>query len=273
MNENKVKAVIFDWAGTTVDFGCMAPTAVFVEGFRERGIEITIEEAREPMGLKKIDHVRALLEMDRIKALWQEKYDRLPQEKDIEEIYESLEPNLVKIVNDYCDPVPGMVDLMAQLQAVNIKVGSTTGYTGPIMEVVESIAAEKGYKPDSVVNSSDVEQGRPAPWMCFENARKLNVFPMHHIVKVGDTVADIREGIMSGMWTVGVINSGNEIGMNYEDFQNADKDIIIEKSKKAVKKLQNAGAHYIIDGVWELMPIIEEINKRIANNEQPKLYA
>lgn len=48
-----IKVVILDWAGTAVDFGCMAPVAAFREAFERQGITVTEQEIREPMGLKK----------------------------------------------------------------------------------------------------------------------------------------------------------------------------------------------------------------------------
>ena len=68
----KIKAVIFDWAGTTVDYGCMAPVQAFVEVFKQYGIEPTMEEVRKPMGMLKIDHIRTMLQMERIRGLWVE---------------------------------------------------------------------------------------------------------------------------------------------------------------------------------------------------------
>lgn len=62
MKTGRVKTVIFDWAGTTVDYGCFAPLKVFLEIFRRRGIEVTIAEARGPMGRMKRDHIRAMCE-------------------------------------------------------------------------------------------------------------------------------------------------------------------------------------------------------------------
>ncbi len=47
-----LKAVVFDWAGTVIDFGSFAPMGVFVEAFSRFGIEVSIAEAREPMGDK-----------------------------------------------------------------------------------------------------------------------------------------------------------------------------------------------------------------------------
>ena len=79
---SKIKAVIFDWAGTTVDFGCFAPVAAFMESFKKHDIEVTEEETRKPMGMLKIDHIRTMLKMSRIAALWQEKYGREANDED-----------------------------------------------------------------------------------------------------------------------------------------------------------------------------------------------
>lgn len=58
-----IQGVIFDWAGTTVDFGCFAPVSAFVEAFRKAGIDVTLEETRAPMGKLKIEHIRTMLAM------------------------------------------------------------------------------------------------------------------------------------------------------------------------------------------------------------------
>ena len=65
-----LQAVIFDWAGTTVDWGCQAPVLAFQKTFAEFSVPITSFEAREPMGLAKRDHVAALCGMPRIHASW-----------------------------------------------------------------------------------------------------------------------------------------------------------------------------------------------------------
>ena len=45
-----LQAVVFDWAGTVIDFGSQAPMGAFVELFRRHGVEIGIDEARVPGG-------------------------------------------------------------------------------------------------------------------------------------------------------------------------------------------------------------------------------
>src|SRR5699024_8844841 len=107
---HKIEGIIFDWAGTTVDFGCFSPVHVFVQIFKQAGIDVTIEEAREPMGMSKIDHVRTMLEMPRICECWQEKYGRIPTEEDVEQLYAIFETTLLGTLKDYTDPLSGVVD-------------------------------------------------------------------------------------------------------------------------------------------------------------------
>ena len=47
----KVKGLVLDWSGTTADAYVLAPAVVFVEVFKRQGIEISMSEARGPMGL------------------------------------------------------------------------------------------------------------------------------------------------------------------------------------------------------------------------------
>ena len=109
--KKEIKAVIFDWAGTTVDYGCFAPLDVFVQVFKEIGIEITYEEARKPMGMLKIDHIKALLKMERIHALWLDKFNRDYTIEDINSLYERFEEVLFSSLENFAEPVPGMLEL------------------------------------------------------------------------------------------------------------------------------------------------------------------
>ena len=149
----KIECVIFDWAGTTVDYGCFAPVAAFLETFRRIGIEITAEEARRPMGMTKIDHIRALFTMERI--AW--------TEDDVRARYADFKDSLFASLRDYTDPIPHVPETVAALRAAGLKIGSTTGYTAEMMDVVRPAAAEKGYAPDVCVTSDGLPAGRPQP--------------------------------------------------------------------------------------------------------------
>ncbi len=267
---NNIKAVIFDWAGTIIDYGCIAPTQVFIEVFRRKDILLSMQEARGPMGLAKKDHVRELFKIDTIQKQWIAEYGRIPSETDVEEIYSELEPALSAMVKNYSKPIPGAIELINSLKEQGIKVGTTTGYVAEMMSNILPLASAAGLLPDSVVNSSEVTSGRPAPWMIYLNCEIMNVFPLSQMVKIGDTIADIQEGKNAGMWTIGLTKSGNELGLSLEEAQKADPVWMMEKIALAGRKLLNAGADYVAEGIWDCGPILEQIDKKIKMNQNNK---
>jgi len=272
MNQLKnIKAVMLDWAGTIIDYGCMAPTQVFIEVFRRKNIFITIEEARAPMGLAKKDHVSELLNLDTVREQWIREFGQLPSNADVEAIYAELEPALSIIVKNYSEPIPGAINLINSLKTQGIKVGTTTGYVAKMMDNILPLATANGLIPDSVVNSSEVSAGRPLPWMIYRNCEKLNVYPLSQMVKIGDTVADIQEGINAGMWTIGLTKSGNELGLSLAETENADPIWLLEKIAVAGRKLMDAGADFVAEGVWDCWPILEEIDNQIEVDHQNKI--
>lgn len=96
---NRIKGVIFDWAGTTVDFGCTSPVSAFKEAFRRAGIDVTDEEVRAPMGLLKRDHIKSMLAMPRIAQALQDKYGAAATDADAEKIYADFEPALMAVLD------------------------------------------------------------------------------------------------------------------------------------------------------------------------------
>lgn len=261
-----IKAVIFDWAGTIIDYGCMAPTQVFIDVFRERDIVISMEEARGPMGLAKKDHVRELCKLGSVQKQWVAEFGRGPSEIDIWHLYCELEPALSAIVKNYSEPIPGAIELITRLKEQGIKVGTTTGYVAEMMENIIPIATAKGLFPDSIVNSSEVSAGRPSPWMIYRNCEKMNVYPLSQMVKIGDTIADIQEGINAGMWTIGLTKSGNELGLTLAETQKADPVWLAENIALAGRKMTNNGADFVAEGVWDCWSILEEIDEQIESN-------
>jgi phosphonoacetaldehyde hydrolase len=261
-----IKAVVFDWAGTIIDYGCIAPTQVFIEVFRKRDIYLSMEEARTPMGLAKKDHVRELFRLDTIQKQWIAEYGQIPGKTDVDAIYKDLEPALSMIVKNFSEPIPGAIELINQLREQDIKIGTTTGYVAEMMNAIVPITTAAGLVPDCIVNSSEVSAGRPFPWMIYQNCEKMNVFPLSQMVKIGDTVADIQEGKNAGMWTIGLTKSGNELGLSLAEVNAADPIWLAEQIALAGRKLLNAGADFVAEGVWDCWPILEEIDRQIEDN-------
>lgn len=258
----KIEAVIFDWAGTTVDFGSTSPVSAFMEAFRRAGVEVTDEETRAPMGLLKRDHIRTLLRMPRIEKAWREHYGRAPNADDVEALYADFEPALMAVLPKHCDIKPYVLDAVHALKEKGIKIGSTTGFTTSMMKVVAPEASKAGYNPDTFVTADDTGGfGRPWPYMVFENMRRLGLADVRRIVKVGDTVSDMREGKNAGLITVGVTEGSSVIGLNKESWDKLTDMERFSLRKKARETFFANGADFVIDTMAELPQLIEEIEK------------
>ncbi len=264
-----VQLIIFDWAGTTVDYGCCAPAAAFVEGFRKRGVTITMAEAREPMGMAKRDHIAAVMAIDRVAEAWRCRHGRASTSEDIDDLYQLFGPLLDDALQDHGTVIAGVVDTVASLRRRGLKIAASTGYYREAAEVVARAAAAQGYIPDASLSASDVPAGRPAPWMIFRLMERLAVFPPPAVVNVGDTIIDMHTASNAGVWAVGVARTGNLCGLSHDEFARLDDRVASALVDSARRQLTAAGAHYVIDSVAELEPVIDEIQARLARGGRP----
>ena len=264
-----IQAVLLDWAGTTMDHGCIAPAVVFVEVYKRHGVPISMEEARIPMGAHKRVHIQKISELDGVRRRWQETHGRLPTDDDVTRMFADFVPLQLACLSDYSELIPGTLDAVAAMRARGIKIGSTTGYTTEMMKINLEDARRQGYAPDSTVCASDVPAGRPYPYMCLLNVINLGVSPVDACVKVDDTVPGIEEGLNAGMWTVGLAMSGNEVGLPWKDVQALDPADRERRRQRAVVRMHQGGAHYVVDSIAELIPCLDDIEARIARGERP----
>lgn len=256
----RFNAVVFDWAGTMIDFGSFAPMGAFVEAFRKFGVETTIDEARAPMGAPKRDHIKAMLAAPRLAAEWQRVHGAAPTEADIDRVYEVFVPMNEAVVADYAQLVPGAGEAVERLRAMGLRIGSTTGYTRSIMERVLPVAATQGYAPDNLVCADDLPEGRPGPLGMYKCFIDLHVYPPESVVKVDDTEPGIAEGVAAGCITVGVALSGNYVGKTPEELAAmpaAERNALREA---AAERLRRAGAQHVIDTVADLPELLERLD-------------
>ena len=107
----------------------------------------------------------------------------------------------LSVLKEYAQPIPSLLEVVEKLRSTGIKsvqqrdTSHDDGYPCPG-------GNENGYEPDCIVCPDEVPAGRPYPWMCDQNAIQLGVYPLQTMVKVGDTLPDIEEGLNAGMWTV-----------------------------------------------------------------------
>lgn len=264
-----IQAVILDWAGTTLDYGCYAPAVVFIEVYKRRGVQITMEHAREPMGVHKKVHIRKISQIPAVADTWEEIHGRPCTEDDIESMFQEFVPLQLACLSDYADLIPGTLKTVDTFKKRGLKIGSTTGFTGEMMKLLLNEANKRGYEPDSSVCATDVPAGRPAPWMCLRNAENLQIYPMEAAVKIGDTLPDIEEGLNAGMWTIGLAKTGNELGLNEKEIKALTQQDLDYRLTRAYNRFAQIGAHYVVDGIWDCDEIIDDINVRLSRGERP----
>jgi phosphonoacetaldehyde hydrolase len=252
-----------------VDYGSRAPAVVFVEVFSQHGVEITIDEAREPMGHAKRVHIQAITEMPRVASAWRQVHGRACAEQDIDRLYADFLPRQLECIERYSEVIPGVPEVIDECRRRGLKIGSSTGYTEEIVSVVMVQAERQGLAPDAMVCASDIAEGRPAPWLIFENARRLGVYPMAAIAKVDDTAAGIEAGLNAGTWTIAVARTGNAVGLSEVELNERSAEETRALVERARRQLSEARPHYVIDGVPDILPVLDEINARLAAGETP----
>lgn len=198
-----------------------------------------------------------MLKGERIAGLWREKYGKDWTEEDVHAVYELSEKKIFEILPNFADPKPYVVKTVEKLREMGLKIGSTTGYTDDMMTIVVPKAAENGYAPDCWFSpNSTGNTGRPYPYMIFRNMEELKLSDVRKVIKVGDTVSDIKEGKQAGMESVGVLEGSSVLGLSqkeYEALSDAEKE---EKLKEAEKTFMEAGADYVIRDIRGLLDIL-----------------
>ncbi|MDZ4659422.1 MAG: phosphonoacetaldehyde hydrolase [Bythopirellula sp.] len=258
-----LQAVILDWAGTTLDYGSRAPVAALIRAFEQCGVAISVDQARGPMGKAKKEHIQALMELPDLASRWRELHNRKPSAQDIDLVYENFLPIQIKILPEYAALIPGCLETISFCRRHNIRIGSSTGYTAELMKIIMPLAREQGYEPDTMVCASDISPGRPAPWMCLENARRLNVYPPQACVKIDDTLVGIEAGLNAGMWTVGIARTGNLVGLTQAELEQLGREEQESMIAAAKDQLAQCGAHYVVDSIADVPPVLDDINERL----------
>lgn len=259
----RIECIIMDWAGTAVDYGCFAPVAAFIKAFAEKELVIDVAQTRKPMGLPKIQHIRELLTMPTVNDQFISRYHRPWTEEDVAALNLLFEKYLFASLKEYTDPIPGVISTLDRLRDEGLKIGSTTGYTREMMDVVLPAAQVKGYCVDYCATPNLLPAGRPAPYMIFENMIRLAVPSLDTVIKVGDTIADIKEGVNAKVWSIGVILGSNEMGLTEEETKALPADELERRMEDVKNRMLAAGASYVIRSIEELPALIQTINLKL----------
>lgn len=265
----RLVAVVFDWAGTVIDFGCLAPVSALQAAMAQEGVTVSEAQVRADMGRAKRDHVAALLQSPLVAQAWLSAKGVPATDADVDRIYEALVPLMKTAAAAHTQLIDGADRVAAQLRASGIKVGGCTGYTREMMAEILPRAAEQGYAPAVTVCAGETAQGRPTPLMLWSVLTQLEAWPVRACVKVDDAPVGIQEGVAAGVWTVGVSASGNEVGLSAAALAALPSDDRQDHIDHAARALAGAGADFIIPTVADLPGVLQQIEARIAGGLNP----
>ena len=264
-----IKAFVFDWAGTMVDFGSVAPVRALQSVFALEGLDLSAAEARADMGMAKRAHITAILGREPMRTAWRELKGADAGPADIDHLFEAIGPLMEQAATECAVLIPGVVDLVNLLHSKGVRIGSGTGYSREMMRGILPNAAAQGYAPDLVVCAGETAEGRPSPLMTWKALVDLGVWPARACVKVDDATVGITEGREAGVWTIGVAASGNGVGLDLADFNalsHADRTSRVAESAEA---LRAAGADYVVNSIADIPALLSELEARITANLYP----
>ncbi len=267
----EVKALILDWSGTLADAYVIAPAVVFVEVFKMQGVEISMLEARGPMGLRKDLHIKKLTEDPVIAERWKSIKGAYPTQADVDAMFADFVPAQLDCLRKYTGLLPGVKDVCLRLQERGIKIGASTGFIRSMVDVLLEDCIAQGLTPDATVAGDEVVHGaRPAPHMVYKNLDLMGIDTIQSVVKVDDTASGVGEAINAGCWGVGVVRYSNYMNINsLEEADQLSESEIERRMEHTRDILLKTGAHYVIDSLADIEPVIEDINARLARGERP----
>jgi phosphonoacetaldehyde hydrolase len=267
----QVKGLILDWSGTTADAYVLAPAIVFVQVFQKHGVDVTMSEARGPMGLRKDLHIKAMTEIPEIRERWHDIHGQYPSQADVDRMFGDFVPMQLDCLRNYTTLLPLVAETTQSLQKQGIKIGSSTGFLRSMVDILEEDAKKQGYTPDASVAGDEVINGaRPKPFMVYRNLDLMNVHPIQSVVKVDDTVSGVGEALEAGCWGVGIARYSNYMDMDtLEEAGSLPEEEIQRRLIKTRDILQKAGAHYVIDTFDQLVDVVDDINLRLSRGERP----
>ena len=267
----RVKGLVLDWSGTTADAYVLAPAVVFVEVFSKQNVEISMTEARGPMGLRKDLHIKALTEVPEIKERWKGVHGKYPDQSDVDRMFEDFVPMQLDCLRKYTTLLPHVAEVTQKFQKEGIRIGSSTGFVRSMVDILEEDANKQGYTPDASVAGDEVVNGaRPKPFMVYRNLDLMDVHPIQSVVKVDDTISGVGEALEAGCWGVGIARYSNYMDINsLEEAQSIPEQEVQRRLANTREILQKAGAHYVIDTFDELPQVVEDVNQRLSRGERP----
>jgi phosphonoacetaldehyde hydrolase len=259
---------VLDWSGTVADNWVTSVSQAFVQLWKEvAGIEITMAEARAPMGLEKSLHNAAIAAQPRVATAWQAKYGKPIGPDDLRRMFRAFIPIQLRWLKapGVTDLIPGVLPAIKALREKGMNIGVTTGFQREFANVLLSAAKTQGFYPDVDVAADEANRPRPFPDMMLINILGLKAPHVCSVLKVDDTRSGIGEGLSAGCWTCGVSHTSVYMNIDSHAHRQTLSDSEYERRGVAAREiLLNAGAHYVVDDIRGVPAVAALINRRLA---------
>ncbi|MFD1393741.1 phosphonoacetaldehyde hydrolase [Lacticaseibacillus jixianensis] len=252
-----IEAVIFDWAGTTIDYGSRAPLLAFQQTFASFGVDLAEATIRRDMGMDKMAHIHQLLKDERVRTTLAGRLNQTSVDDLAVSIFAAFKRNLLAVLPTRAALKPGVRDLIAYLEANNIAYGTTSGYDADMIAALLPLVAAQGYHPQVNITAADTGIGRPDPAMNRLAMGRLNVHDPARTIIVGDTLNDIRAAQAAGANAVGVIEGANLLALGQDQWAalpTAERQAL---RLAARRQYAAAGADLIVDNARDLMKLMQ----------------
>lgn len=231
--QSKIKMVVFDMAGTTVDENNLVYKTLH-KAITASGKEVTLEEVLEHgAGKEKKEAIRSTL-----KACCGSADEAL-----VDNIFSNFLPMLGQAYHvEPVLPQKNALETFEKLRAENILVVLNTGYNRETAEsLLHKLNWREGVEIDALITASDVGRNRPDPDMIELAIQKFNIGNSNEVAKIGDSTIDILEGKNAGC--------GLSIGITTGAHNKA--------------QLETANPDYIVDDLKELAEIVIQHEKSV----------
>jgi len=218
----RLKLVVFDMAGTTVDDeidGSPLVLKSYDEAFRRYGIVVPMDILNRQRGRDK----RTVIE--------EFGGERAPE---IYELFVSILLSNTKRVKE----MEGTSETFRFLQDLGVKVAANTGFPYDVAKgMIDHLGWKRAGLLDFWICSEMVGVSRPDPAMIHAAMRHFKIEDPLSVVKVDDTAKGIEEGLRAGVITLGVL-TGTQ---SRETLQAANPTDIIQSVKYLPSYLREKG--------------------------------
>jgi len=192
--------VVFDVAGTTLQDDGDQVARSMVAALEDNGVTVSLRDVDAVMGLRKPVAIAQLLEAARGHA---------PEQAEVSTIHDRFRSAMIQhyLEAPGVSAMPAAEEVFSSLRTRGVRVALDTGFDRAILDAVIDRLGWLSML-DATIASDEVERGRPYPDMIQALMARLDVQDISRVCKVGDSLADIEEGVNAGCGLVVAIRNG-----------------------------------------------------------------